>query len=135
MTIISDLPDLAIEQVSITNTVTITVRAASLTAPCPCCATNSKRVQSHYTRTLRDLPGSGRPVELIVRVRRFFCLQSTFHRKFGSECFASLTPPRVKFTLRLKETLTEIGFALGGEAGERLGRHLRIPGSPDPLLR
>ncbi len=135
MTIISDLPDLAIEQVSITNTVTITVRAASLTAPCPCCATTSKRVQSHYTRTLRDLPASGRPVELIVRVRRFFCLQSTCQRKIFAERFPSLTLPRVKFTLRLQETLTEMGFALGGEAGARLGRHLSIPGSPDTLLR
>ena len=135
MTIISDLPDLAIEQVSITNTVTITVRAASLTAPCPCCATTSKRVQSHYTRTLRDLPASGRSVELIVRVRRFFCLQSTCQRKIFAERFPSLTLPRVKFTLRLQETLTEMGFALGGEAGARLGRHLSIPGSPDTLLR
>ena len=135
MTIISDLPDLAIEQVSITNTVTITVRAASLTAPCPCCATSSKRVQSYYTRTLRDLPESCRPVELIVRVRRFFCQQSTCQRKIFAERFPSLTLPRVKFTLRLQEALTEMGFALGGEAGARLGRYLSIPGSPDTLLR
>ena len=135
MTIISDLPDLAIEQVSITNEVTITVRAASPTAPCPCCGTISKRVQSHYTRTLRDLPASGRPVELIVRVRRFFCQQSTCLRKIFAERFPSLTLPRVKFTLRLQETLREMGFALGGEAGARLGRHLSIPGSPDTLLR
>ena len=135
MTIISDLPDLAIEQVSITNEVTITVRAASPTAPCPCCGTISKRVQSHYTRTLRDLPASGRPVELIVRVRRFFCQQSTCLRKIFAERFPSLTLPRVKFTLRLQETLQEMGFALGGEAGARLGRHLSIPGSPDTLLR
>ncbi len=135
MTIISDLPDLAIEQVSITNEVTITVRATSPTAPCPCCGTISKRVQSHYTRTLRDLPASGRPVELIVRVRRFFCQQSTCLRKIFAERFPSLTLPRVKFTLRLQETLGEMGFALGGEAGARLGRQLSIPGSPDTLLR
>src|SRR6266702_3184858 len=135
MTIISDLPDLAIEQVSITNTVTITVRAASLTAPCPCCATSSKRVQSYYTRTLRDLPESCRPVELIVRVRRFFCQQSTCVRKIFAERFPSLTLPRVKFTLRLQEALRDMGFALGGEAGARLGKKLSYPGSPDTILR
>jgi transposase len=68
-------------------------------------------------------------------VRRFFCQQSTCQRKIFAERFPSLTLPRVKFTLRLQEALTEMGFALGGEAGARLLRHLSIPGSPDTLLR
>ena len=89
MTILPDLSDLVIEQVSITSDVTVTVRAASPTAPCPCCGTISKRVQSRYTRTLRDLPASGRPVELIVCVRRFFCQQSTCVRKIFAERFPS----------------------------------------------
>jgi transposase len=135
MTILPDLSDLVIEQVSITNEVTVTVRAASPTAPCPCCGTVSKRVQSRYTRTLRDLPASGRLVHLIVRVRRFFCQESTCIRKIFAERFPSLTLPRVKFTLRLQEALREMGFALGGEAGARLGKQLSIPGSPDSILR
>ncbi len=85
MPIISDLPDLLIEQVSITNEVTITVRAASSMASCPYCGTISKRIQSRYTRTLRDLPASGRPVSLIVQVRRFFCQESTCIRKIFAE--------------------------------------------------
>jgi transposase len=135
MTILPDLSDLVIEQVSITHEVTVTVRAASPTAPCPCCGTISKRVQSRYTRTLRDLPASGRPVELVVCVRRFFCQESTCVRKIFAERFPALTLPRVKFTLRLQETLREMGFALGGEASARLGKHLSIPGSPETILR
>ena len=135
MTILPDLSDLVIEQVSITNEVTVTIRAASSTVPCPCCATLSKRVQSRYTRTLRDLPVSGRSARLIVHVRRFFCQESTCVRKIFAERFPSLTLPRVKFTLRLQETLRELGFALGGEAGARLGRQLSIPGCSDTLLR
>jgi transposase len=135
MTIFSDLSDLVIEQVSITNDVTITVRAASPTASCPCCETISKRVQSRYTRTLRDLPASGRPVHLVVQVRRFFCEENTCVRKIFAERFPALTLPRVKFTLRLQETLREMGFALGGEAGARLGKRLSIPGSPETILR
>src|SRR5258708_7493993 len=81
MTILPDLSDLVIEQVSMTNDVTVTVRAASPTASCPCCGTISKRVQSRYTRTLRDLPTSGRLVHLIVRVRRFFCQENACIRK------------------------------------------------------
>jgi hypothetical protein len=78
---------------------------------------------------------SGRPVELIVCVRRFFCQESTCVRKIFAERFPSLTLPRVKFTRRLQETLRQMGFALGGEAGARLGRQLSIPGSSDTLLR
>src|SRR5215469_1911405 len=135
MSILPDLSDLLIEQVSVTNEVTITVRAASPTASCPCCGTICKRIQSRYTRTLRDLPASGRPVHLLVRVRRFFCQESTCPRKIFAERFPSLTLPRVKFTLRLQEALRQMGFALGGEAGVRLGRLLSIPGSADTLLR
>src|SRR5450755_1786468 len=135
MTILPDLSDLVIDQVSITNNVTVTVRAASPTAPCPCCSTISKRVQSRYTRTLRDLPTSGRCVELIIRVRRFFCEESTCVRKIFAERFPSLTLPRVKFTRRLQEALQQMGFALGGEAGARLGKYLSIPGSSDTILR
>src|SRR6266700_3876358 len=135
MPIIPKLSDLVIEQVSVANEVTITVRAATPTAPCPCCGTVSRRIQSRYTRMLRDLPASGRPVHLIARVRRFFCQERTCIRKIFAERFPSLTLPRVKFTLRLQESLRELGFALGGEAGASLGKQLSIPGSPDTILR
>jgi transposase len=88
MTIIPDLSDLVLEQVSITNEVNITVRAASATAPCPCCGIISKRIQSRYTRTLRDLPASGRPVHLILHVRRFFCQESACVRKIFALSFS-----------------------------------------------
>ncbi|MBO0789943.1 MAG: transposase family protein, partial [Ktedonobacteraceae bacterium] len=94
MTIFPDLSDLVIEQISVTNDVTVTVHAASSTASCPCCGAMSKRVQSRYIRTLRDLPASGRLVHLVVRVRRFFCQESTCVRKIFAERFPSLTFPR-----------------------------------------
>ena len=135
MTIISDLLDLIIEQVTVTTFVMITARASSATAPCPCCGTVSKRVHSHYQRTLCDLPASGRPVHLVMQVRRFFCEESTCRRKIFAERFPSLALPRVKFTKRLQEALKEMGFEQGGEAGARLGKKLGYPGSPDTILR
>ena len=135
MTIIPDLSDLVIEQVSLTNEVTITVRAASPTAPCPCCGIISKRIQSRYTRTLCDLPASGRPVHLVLQVRRLFCEESTCVRKIEASRFPALTLLRVTFTRRLQEALREMGFELGGEAGARLSKHLSYPGSPDTILR
>ncbi len=135
MTILPDRSDLVIEQVSMTNEVTIAVCAASPAAPCPCCGSISKQIQSRYTRTLRDLPASGRPVHLVIHVRRFFCQENTCVRKIFAERFPSLTLPRVKFTLRLQEALRDMGFALGGEAGARLGKNLSYPGSSDTILR
>src|SRR5438128_1475399 len=134
MTILPDLSDLIIEQVSVTNVVTISVRAASPTASCPCCGSICQRVHSHYTRTLRDLPASGRPVHLLMQVRRFFC-EDTCVRKIFAERFPSLPLPRAKITLRLQEALRDMGFELGGEAGARLGKKLSYPGSPDTILR
>src|SRR5579859_6682939 len=135
MTIIPDLSDLVIEQVNLTNEVTITVRAVAPTAPCPCCGTISTHVQSRYRRTLRDLPASGRPVRLVLQVRRFYCHESSCVRKIFAERFPALTLPRVTFTRRLQEALRETGFALSGEAGARMGKHLSYPGSPDTILR
>lgn len=135
MTILPDLSDLIIEQVSVTDGVTITIHAASPTACCPCCGTICKRIHSHYTRTLHDLPASGRLVHLKVQVRRFFCQESMCQRKIFAERFPSLTLPRAKFTLRLQEALQEMGFELGGEAGARLGKRLSYPGSSDTILR
>ena len=128
MTILPDLSDLMIEQVYVTNEVVITARATSPTASCPCCGSLSKRVHSHYQRTLRDLPASGRLVHLVMQVRRFFCEESTCTRKIFAERFPSLTLPRAKFTLRLQEALREMGFEQGGEAGARLGKKLSYEG-------
>src|SRR5258708_10329825 len=130
MTILPDLSDLMIEQVSVTNEVVITARATSPTASCPCCGSLSKRVHSHYRRTLRDLPASGRLVHLVMQVRRFFCEESTCTRKIFAERFPSLTLPRAKFTLRLQEALREMGFEQGGEAGGRLGKKLSYKSEP-----
>ncbi len=135
MTILPDLSDLIIEQVSVTDGVTVTVHAASLTALCPCCGTESKRVHSSYIRTLHDLPASGRTVLLTVRVRRFFCQESVCKRKITASRFPSLTLPRAKFTKRLQEALKEMGFEQGGEAGARLGKKLGYSGSADTILR
>jgi transposase len=95
MTIIPALSDLVVEQVRMTSEVTITGCAASPTAPCPCCGTSSKRIQSRYTRTLRDLPASGRPVHLVLHVRRFYCQESTCVRKIFAERLPALTRLRI----------------------------------------
>jgi transposase len=105
MTIPPDLSDLVVKQVRGTTDVGVSAYADSPTASCPCCGTICQRIHSQYTLTLHDLLAGGRPIHLKVRVRRFFCEESTCRRKIFAERFPSLRLPRAKFTLRLQEVL------------------------------
>src|SRR6266853_1107201 len=73
MIIFLDLPNFQVEGVEGADEITLTLRTTSPTASCPSCGTASSRIQSRYTRTLRDLPSVGRPIRLIMHVRRFCC--------------------------------------------------------------
>jgi len=59
-----------VEQINRTeNQIVITARAMSPMACCPDCQHPSSRVQSYDIRSPMDLPSSGRPVLLVLRVR------------------------------------------------------------------
>jgi hypothetical protein len=115
------LPDPIIERVDFGDQITITLYAASLTASCPLCGTLSKRVQSHYTRTLADLPSTGYCVHFIVYVRRIFRQKRTYARKIFAKQFPSLTRPLAQFSLQLQKALRRLGVVLWGEAGAAWG--------------
>src|SRR5215468_8909804 len=87
MLIFPDLPDVQVEEVEVAFEITLTLRTTSPTAACPGCGTPSSHIQSRYTRTLRDLPSLGRPIRLIMHVRRFFCQKSTCAQKIFVEDF------------------------------------------------
>ncbi len=107
----------------------------SPTASCPNCGTISQRVQSRYSRTLHDLPVNGRPLHLILHVRRFFCKKSTCAQKIFAERLPELYRPHAQRTLRLQKALSHLGLAAGGQAGTRIGSELGISGSRDTILR
>jgi hypothetical protein len=46
-------------------TAVITVRSTASAGVCPGCGKSSRRVHSHYTRRLADLPIVGRPAALL----------------------------------------------------------------------
>jgi transposase len=123
MTIIPDLSDqeLQVIQVVVADEITFLLQATSPTASCPNCGTLSTRVHSRYQRMVHDLPNRGRPIRLMLFVRRFRCQKRTCGRKIFAEQFPTLTRPYVQHSLRLQETLRQIGLALGGQAGTRLG--------------
>ena len=85
MILISDLPDMVVDQVAIAEAMTITLHATSPTAACPWCGVQAERVQSRSIRRLADLPASGCRVRFVMHVRRFFCQKSTCARKIFAE--------------------------------------------------
>jgi transposase len=114
---------------------TVHLATTAPTAECPLCGLDTCRVHSRYTRRLDDLPCLGRCVRLQFAVRRFVCPQSDCPRRIFAERLPGFAAPWARTTDRLRQTQTDIGSALGGEAGARLASRMAITTSPDTLLR
>src|SRR4051812_15574895 len=117
------------------NAVTVVVQTTREAVPCPDCQHPSRRVHSHYTRTLADLPWSGVSVRLRLHTRRFFCSSLTCSRRVFTERLPRTAAPHARRTSRLQEALQLIAFAMGGAAGARLATKLGMVVSGATLLR
>ncbi len=135
MIIFLDLPEVQFEGVDVAEEITLTLRTISPTASCPSCGTQSSRIQSRYRRTLHDLPSGGRPICLIMHVRRFFCKKHTCAQKIFAERLPELCRPYAQRTRQLQEALCRLGLRVGGQAGADAGSELGISGSRDTILR
>jgi transposase len=113
----------------------LTARVRADTAGCARCGQLSARVHSRYRRRLADAPIGGRPVEIVLRVRRFFCDNSGCPARTFAEQVAGLTAPRARRTGPLRTALEAIGLALAGRAGARLADRLGMVIGRDSLLR
>jgi len=111
------------------------VRVRAAEATCPRCGRSSRRVHSRYRRRLDDAPIAGRPVQLRLRVRRFFCDNADCPARTFAEQPGELTAPRARRTLPLRRMLVSIAVALAGRAGARLAERLGMLTSRDSLLR
>ena len=117
------------------DNLTVHLAITAPTAVCPLCGFDTRRVHSRYTRRLDDLPCFGRCVRLWIAVRRFVCPRSDCPRRIFAERLPGFAAPRARTTDRLRQTQTDIGLSLGGEAGARLAARVAITTSPDTLLR
>lgn len=123
-----------IEVVFTQEKLVVSACSQSLQATCPACQNLSNRVHSYYTRSPADLPSSGRPVQLVLRVRRFRCQNPGCHKHTFAERLPSL-PAWARQTSRLATILESIAVVLSGEAGSRLTQQFGMPVSADSLLR
>jgi len=92
-------------------------------------------VHSRYRRHLADLPVSGRPAEVTLTVRRFFCDHIDCSTCTFVEQVPGLTEPHARRSSGLQAALVAIGLALAGRAGSRLAIRLGMRASRSTLLR
>jgi len=95
----------------------------------------STRVHSRYRRHLADLPVSGRPVEVVLLVRRFFCVHVDCDACTFVEQVPGLTERHARQSSGLRAALVAVGLALARRAGSRLASKLGMAVSRSTLLR
>ncbi|MFE3784657.1 ISL3 family transposase [Amycolatopsis sp. NPDC059090] len=115
----------------------IRARSRQVDAACPDCGTGSSTVHSRYRRRLDDRPVSGRPVSILLTVRRFFCPSTGCTRRTFAEQFHGLVDRRRRRTTGLLRMLhsVAVAVALAGRPGARLAARMAVAVSRMTLLR
>ena len=116
------------------NELSLTLRSAHSSASCPVCGHCSRRIHSHYTRYVADLPCAGIPLKLLLVVRRFRCSAVNCPRRIFAERFPNLVEPYARFSSRFQDALKRVALDMGGEPGRRLLKVFGIATSGDKLL-
>jgi hypothetical protein len=115
------------------GTVVVAAHPRARGSRCRRCGRVSTRVHSRYRRHLADLPVSGRPVEVKLTVRRFFCDHIDCSAGTFVEQVSGLTEPYARRGLGLQTALVAIGLALAGRPGSRLAIRLGMGASRSTL--
>jgi hypothetical protein len=87
------------------------------------------------SETLTDLPALGATVSLEIRAGRWRCFTLECAIRFFIDRLPGVAEFRVLRTCRANEVAQLIGYALGGQPGERLSRRIGLPVSNDTVLR
>jgi transposase len=116
-------------------TVIIDAAGSGTAAICPACGASSQQVHDRYVRRPQDLPWRGRPVRLVVSVRRFRCPTPSCPRGTFAERFDPALPRSQRRTTETAELLVRLGLSAGGEGGARIAADLGVSVSPDTVLR
>ncbi len=113
----------------------LSITSTSRSCFCPVCGQPATRLHSRYRRVVKDLPWAGKPVQLILHVRKFFCDTPACVRKVFVERLPQLVAPWAQMTTRLCETIAAIGLATCGRLGARLTSRLGVATSWMTVVR
>jgi transposase len=113
----------------------VTIRSGTAEADCPACGASSARVHGRYSRSLTDLPSTGRRTVLVMRARRFVCANFECPKRTFAEQIPGVTRRHGRWSERLRSVLEKIGLALAGRAGARMCGVIGVRASRSTLLR
>ena len=115
--------------------VRITARTRTASLACRGCGAVSSQVHDRYWRSLADLACGGRPVQVVLEVRRFCCGNPACEVATFAEQVPGLTGWYQRRTASLRALLEKVALALAGRAGCPAGRGAgrgRVPVHADP---
>jgi transposase len=115
--------------------VRIAARTRTVPAACRLCGQASSAGHDRYPQWLRDLPCGGRPVEIVVSVRRLRCANAGCPAATFAEQLPGLTAWYQRRTPGLRGLLEMAALALAGRAGARMAAALGAPVSRHTLIR
>ena len=104
-------------------------------ACCPRCGQESARVHGGYSRVLADGAAGGRPVLIVLQVRRFRCGSPQCPAVTFAEQAGGLSERYRRRSVPLLGMLAGFGLELAGRAGARLAGTLGIAVHPSTVLR
>jgi transposase len=117
------------------DAVRITARTRTASLACRGCGEVSARVHDRYRRRLADLACGGRPVQVVLEVRRFRCGRLACPVATFAEQVPGLTSWYRRRTASLHAVLEKVALALAGRAGSRLAAVLGVLVSGHTLIR
>jgi transposase len=107
----------------------------ALQARCPSCGSVSSRVHGGYARVVADGAAGGRPVLIVLAVRRFRCPDPSCAKVTFVEQAAGLTVRYRRRSVPLLAMLAGLGLELAGRAAARLAGALGVPVHSSAVLR
>lgn len=115
--------------------VILSVQSRKKYSTCPHCHINSHKLHSYYHRKIKDLPAFDNKVCLHLRARKWYCYNTHCKAKIFTETFEHYFKRYKRFSDRLQEKLLNIAILMGGNAGEKLCRAVKITASSSTLIR
>src|SRR5947207_10751956 len=104
-------------------------------ASCPRCGQASAQVHGGYGRVVADGAAGGRPVLIVLAVRRFRCPDPGCAKVTFAEQAEGLTVRYRRRSVPLLGMLARLGVELAGRAGARLAAALGAPAHSSTVLR
>jgi len=129
-------PPLQLETIQVSAAqVQVALTTTSPSVCCPFCQYPSRRVHSHYPRTVADFPWAGLAVRCRLTVRKFFCGNPACPYKIFAERLDPVAARYARRTRRLAATLRDLVLTIGGQSGARVAQTQGMPLSARTLLR